>query len=100
MEEIRVRVPEGYGDLLADETIQRGAIRSLAKKRLEELKADREEARQRIEEFEEKHGISFEEFEEGLPDDQESHEEYNEWYFWVRTERRVGDRIESVRSIE
>lgn len=100
MDEIRIKVPEGYGDLLADEVVQRGTIRSLAKQRLRELRADRNEARQRIEEFEERYDLSFEEFETRLPDDREAHEDYNEWYFWVQTERRISDRIESVRSID
>jgi hypothetical protein len=101
MEEVRVEVPDGYGGLVADEAIQRGAIRSLAKKRLRELKADREEARREIDSFEEKYGTSFEEFEAELPEDTAAvHEDYNEWYFWIQTERRISDRIAAVRTLE
>jgi len=102
MEEIRVTVPDGFADLIADETIERGALRSLAKKRLAELEADREEAERRVGEFEDEYGMDFEEFEGEFEDDatKEAHEDYNEWYFWRETRERTTKRIERVQNVE
>jgi broad specificity phosphatase PhoE len=102
MEEIRVTVPDGFADLIADETIERGALRSLAKKRLAELEADREEAERHVGEFEDEYGMDFEEFEGEFEDDatKEAHEDYNEWYFWRETRERTTKRIERVQNVE
>ena len=102
MEEIRVTVPDGFADLIADETVERGALRSLAKKRLAELEADREEAERHVGEFEDEYAMEFEEFESEFEDDatKEIHEDYNEWYFWRETRERTTERIERVQNVE
>ena len=98
MEEIRVTIPDGFADLIADETIERGALRSLARKRLAELEADGEEAERHVGEFEDEYAMEFEEFESEFEDDatKETHEDYNEWYFWRETRERTTERIERV----
>lgn len=101
-EEVRVEVPEGFSELLEDSVIERGALRDLAKKRVEELREEREEAEEHINGFEEEYGMDFQEFEEYVEEEdvgKEEIEDYNEWSFWIQVRERNTELIERAESV-
>ncbi|MCJ7478823.1 MAG: hypothetical protein MUP63_01435 [Candidatus Nanohaloarchaeota archaeon QJJ-7] len=101
-EEVRLEVPEGFSELLEDSVIERGALRELAKRRVEELREEREEAEEHIEEFEEEYGMDLQEFEDHIEGEEvgkEEIEDYNEWSFWVQMREKNTDLIEKAKSI-
>ncbi len=102
-EEVRVKVPSEFSELLDDSVLERTVLRSLAKKRLNELKEERKEAEEHIEEFEEKYGMTYDGFEDKIKSEdvgKEEIEDYNEWSFWVQVHEKNERLIQRVKSID
>jgi len=102
-EEVRVKVPSEFSELLEDSVLERNVLRSLAKKRLNELKEERKEAEEHIEEFEEQYGMTYDGFEDKIKSEdvgKEEIEDYNEWSFWVQVHEKNERLIQRVKSID
>lgn len=65
------------------------AVATCIDERVQEIRLDLERIRGEIEKFENKYGMSFDEFERKMPKGTEPqvHEDYVEWFFWVQVYR-------------
>ena len=93
MKSVHVSIPEPIGKAIkGDERLILRASRHIIKEKLWEMKNQMEEAKEKINLFEEKYGVNFSGFEDKIKErmfsEHEHHEDYNEWFFWKEVLKR------------
>lgn len=88
MMQMNVNIPKVLAALSPadrDDLIREGLYEAV-QARIRRIKADIAESEGHVRHFEEKYGVSFEQFEAKLLadlDTHEAHEDYNDWFFWT-----------------
>lgn len=87
MAQLTIEVPDIFVEIPPTEQtlLLRSALYQATQGLSEWLKKEIAEGRAQVDRFEERYGVSFEQFEtKHLPklDSFEAHEDYNDWYFW------------------
>jgi hypothetical protein len=87
--EITLKVPETWMHLpdAERERLIRAGLHEATRARIQQLQAEIAQARQEIEPFERRYGMSLDSFEiDVLPqqDTHQVHEDYNDWFYWQR----------------
>ena len=70
---------------LERERLIRAGLYEAAQARIQELKAEIKKCEDHIREFEQRYGVTFEEFEQTIlpnTDSWTAHDDYNDWFYW------------------
>lgn len=86
MTQMTVNIPKVLAALSPKERegLIREGIYEAVQTRIRQIKADIAESEKQVSSFEEKYGVSLEQFEKRLGDSDsvQAHEDYNDWFFW------------------
>ena len=86
MMQMTVNIPKALAALsLAErEELIREGLYEAVQMRIRQIKVEIAESKEHVGHFEEKHGVSLEQFEKqlGHSETHQAHEDYNDWFFW------------------
>lgn len=104
MRVIQVQVPEVFGDLYEPEKkrVLHSAFRQYARQRVNELRAEMNEAEEHIRKFEAQYGVTFAVFEKSvLPtlSSADAHDDYNSWSFWEAVRNRQRETLRKLHNL-
>ena len=86
MMQMTVNVPKALAALSPaerEELIREGLYEAV-QTRIRQVKAEIAESEEHVRRFEEKYGVSLEQFEKNLGDSEtyQAHDDYNDWFYW------------------
>jgi septation ring formation regulator EzrA len=86
MTQMTVNIPKVLASLSPKERegLIREGVYEAVQTRIRQIKAEITESEKQVSSFEEKYGISLEQFEKRLGNSEsfQAHEDYNDWFFW------------------
>lgn len=99
MAEVTIKIPDNVREFVAgtNETIYVEAIKEVARKKIPYTQKHLKELRKKITAYEKKHGKSFEEFSQNLPDTLKGHEDWIEWTYLINTVKELEHKIEKLK---
>ena len=105
MSQIVLKIPDLLADLPSRERnrLIRGGLYEATRARVLQLGKEITESKKQIQNFEERYGVSFAQFEKDmLPtlDTLQAHEEYNDWFFWQNVLTENEQLLSEIKRIE
>jgi hypothetical protein len=86
MMQMTVNIPKALAALSPAERegLIREGLYEAVQTRIRQIKAEITESEEQVRHFEEKYGVSLEQFEKNLgnSDTYQAHEDYNDWFYW------------------
>jgi len=101
MIEVTVKVPEHISDIVSEtgHALYVEALNEVAGKRLSHTRKRLDNLKKKIAGYELRHGKTYKEFSQLVPDTAEAHEDWAEWSYLNAVSEKLADKIEKLEMI-